>query len=60
MAKTWTEENASQEKLNAWIHGLGFLLSVPALLFLASLSIRREPGLLAACIVYGCSLSAMY
>lgn len=60
MAKTWTEENASQEKLNAWIHGVGFLLSLPALLFLASLSIHREPGLLAACMVYGCSLSAMY
>lgn len=60
MAKTWTLENASEEKLNALIHGIGFVLSIPALLFLASLSFDRDTGLLVACIVYGCSLSAMY
>jgi hemolysin III len=60
MAKTWTLENASEERLNALIHGIGFLLSIPAMLFLANLSLDRDPGLLVACIVYGCSLSAMY
>jgi hemolysin III len=60
MAKTWTLENASQEKLNAWIHGLGLLLSIPAMLFLTNLSFQRDQGLALACIVYGCSASAMY
>lgn len=60
MARTWTEDNASLETVNAWIHGIGFALSVPAGLALAHLALDYNPAMLGACIAYGLSLSAMY
>jgi hemolysin III len=60
MAKHWTEENAAQERMNAWIHGLGFLMSIPAGIVLAQLAFSHERESVGACVVYGLSLSAMY
>jgi hemolysin III len=60
MARIWTEENASLETFNAWIHGIGFALSIPAGFALAQLAIYYHPSMVVACIVYGLSLSAMY
>ena len=60
MARTWTEDNASLETVNAWIHGIGFALSVPAGFALAQLALVHQPSMLVACIVYGLSLSTMY
>ena len=60
MAREWTAENARQESLNAWIHGLGFVLSIPAGIALARLTMTGEPGLMIACAVYSCSLSGVY
>lgn len=60
MARVWTEDNASLETFNAWIHGIGFALSIPAGLALAQLAFHYHPSMVAACVVYGLSLSAMY
>jgi len=60
MARVWTDENASQESLNAWIHGIGFALSVPAGFGLAWLATLYHPSMWMACVVYGITLSAMY
>ena len=60
MSKHWTDENASQELVNAWIHGIGFLLSIPAGFALAYLAKEYRPSMIIACAVYGVSLSAMY
>ncbi|MFN7738415.1 MAG: PAQR family membrane homeostasis protein TrhA [Pirellula sp.] len=60
MSKHWTDENASQELVNAWIHGVGFLLSIPAGFALAYLANEHRQSMVIACAVYGVSLSAMY
>jgi hemolysin III len=60
MAIHWTEENASQEAVNAWTHGLGFLLSLPAGLALCQLSLAHREQMLYACLAYSLSLTAMY
>lgn len=60
MAIHWTEENAAQETLNAWIHGLAFLLSIPGMAALIYLAGRFRPELIGAAVVYGLSLSALF
>ena len=60
MAISWTEENSAQESVNAWTHGLGFLLSIPAGFALTRLANEHRESLLTACVVYSLSLSAMY
>jgi len=65
MAKELTDENASIEAINAWIHGLGFAISIPAGLCLVWLAASHPPqsqsqGISLACLVYAISLSAMY
>jgi hemolysin III len=60
MAIHWTEENASQESLNAWIHGIAFLLSLPGAIVLVYLARQFRPEMMGACAVYGMSLGALY
>ncbi|MGN6136964.1 MAG: PAQR family membrane homeostasis protein TrhA [Aureliella sp.] len=60
MAICWTEENAAQETVNAWTHGLGLVLSVPAGIALNLLVLEHRSDLLYACLVYSLSLTAMY
>ena len=60
MAISWTEENSAQEKVNAWTHGFGFLLSIPAGVALIRLAVEHRETLLYACLVYSLSLTAMY
>lgn len=60
MAITWTEESALQETLNASIHGIAFLLSLPAGILLTFLASENRPDLTAACMVYALSLNALY
>ncbi len=61
MAHTWTEQIAPLERINAFIHGVGFVLSIPATFLLAYLAIASQrESMLVACIVYGMSLAAMY
>ena len=60
MAIEWTEENASEESLNTWTHGTGFLLSLPAGYFLIRLALDHHPDLVWSCLVYSLSLAALY
>jgi hemolysin III len=60
MAKELTDDNASIEAINAWIHFIAFLVSIPAGIALARLASSQETGLWISCIVYAISLSAMY
>lgn len=61
MAQTWSEEIAAREKINAMLHGLGFLLSIPATIVLAYLAVASQrETMLVACVIYGLSLAAMY
>jgi hemolysin III len=60
MARVWTEENAAQESVNAWTHGLGFIASIPCGFALCWYAAGRSQQLLVACAVYSMSLSAMY
>ncbi len=60
MAINWTDENASQERLNAWIHGVGFLLSVPGGILLVYFANRYRPELVVPCVVYGLSQNTLY
>jgi hemolysin III len=60
MAKELTEENAFIESVNTWIHGIGFVASIPAGIYLASLAGGQQPGMLLACVVYSISLAGMY
>ena len=60
MAITWTEENASQESLNTWTHGLGFALSLPAGVALYQLGMKHQQQAILACVTYSLSLTAMY
>lgn len=60
MAIRWCEENASQEAVNAWTHGLGCLASVPAGLGLSLLALEHRQQLFYACAAYSFSLTAMY
>ena len=60
MAIIWTEENASQEAVNSWTHGLGFLLSLPAGYFLVRLGMEHRQQVVLACLTYSLSLTAMY
>jgi hemolysin III len=60
MPKHWAPEHAAEEKVNALIHGVGFALSIPAVLFLTWLAVKENQGVWVACLLYGCSLSSMY
>lgn len=60
MAIVWTEENASQERINTWTHGFGFAASVPAGITLIAASWQVSTLIVAACVVYALSLSLMY
>ena len=60
MAIKWTNENASEEALNTWTHGAGFLMSLPAGVFLIQLALQFHRELVWPCIVYTLSLAAMY
>lgn len=60
MAKTLTEENASQEAVNAWTHGLGFVISLPAGFALNRLVVEHRDQLAWACLAYSLCLAAMY
>lgn len=60
MAIQWTDENASEEAINAVTHGAGFLLSFPAGFILIRLAFELRPALVWPCIVYSISLAAMY
>ena len=60
MPKHWAPEHAAEEKVNALIHGFGFVLSIPAALFLTWLAVTENRQVWFACLLYGCSLSAMY
>lgn len=60
MAIQWTDENASQEVINAWTHGLGCLLSIPAGIGLYRLAAENRNELVYACVTYSLSLTAMY
>lgn len=60
MAICWTKENASQESVNAWTHGVGFLISIPAGVALIQLAAEHRKRLLYACLTYCLSLTALY
>ena len=60
MARIWTNENASQEAVNTWTHGFGFVASIPAGIALCSMAAASGRHVFWACIVYSLSLSAMY
>ena len=60
MAIQWTDENASEEALNTWTHGTGFLLSLPAGVLLIRFTLKHRPELFWSCLVYSISLAAMY
>ncbi len=60
MAIHWADDNASQESLNAWTHGLGFVLSLPAGFVLTRLALETNRDLVVSCIIYSVSLAAMY
>lgn len=60
MALVWSDENAAVETVNAWIHGIGFVVSIPAGLALAQLARNQNQTMLVPCLVYGLTLSAMY
>lgn len=60
MAIRWSAENAAQESINAWTHGLGFLASLPAGVAITMLAAKYHAGMFYACLVYSFSLAAMY
>ena len=60
MAIQWTDENASEEALNTWTHGAGFILSLPAGVLLIRIALDHRPELVWSCLVYSISLAAMY
>jgi len=60
MAIHWREDNATQEALNSFTHGVGFFLSLPAGVLLNWLAIHYRPALVRPCIIYSISLAAMY
>jgi hemolysin III len=60
MAIVWTEENASQERMNTWTHGFGLAASVPAGMVLIAAGWQKSTLIFAACMVYALSLTLMY
>ncbi len=60
MAIKWTDENASEEAINTWTHGVGFLLSLPAGFLLIRLAYNNRHELVWPCVIYSLSLTAMY
>ena len=60
MAISWTAENAAQESINAWTHGLGFLASLPAGVAIGMIAAKYHADMFTACVVYSISLSTMY
>jgi hemolysin III len=60
MAISWTEDNASQESLNAWIHAAACMASVPAGIALYWLVALRHQPLVVACVIYSLSFASMY
>lgn len=60
MPKHWAPEYAAEERVNTFIHGLGFALSIPAAIFLILLAAKQDQGVCFACLLYACSLSAMF
>lgn len=60
MAISWTKENASEESINAWTHGVGFLISIPCGVVLIQLAAEHQKRLLYACLIYSLSLTGLY
>lgn len=60
MAIVWTEENASQEAVNSWIHGIGFLASIPAAFAMYQLVVDHRQSMAVACVAYSITLTLMY
>ena len=60
MAISWSAENAAQESINAWTHGLGFVASLPAGVAIVMVAAQYHANMFYACVVYSLSLSAMY
>ena len=60
MAICWTDQNSKQESINAWTHGLGCALSLPAGIALIRLGLEYRTQLVYACLIYSVSLTAMY
>lgn len=60
MAIKWTDENASEEAINTWTHGAGFVLSLPAGFLLIRLANNNRHDLVWPCVIYSLSLTAMY
>ncbi len=60
MAERWSAEIAGLEAINAWTHGLGFLVSLPACLAITLIAVQEDKSMITPCLVYGISLSAMY
>lgn len=60
MAISWSDENAAQESINAWTHGLACALSLPAGVALIRLGLEHRSQLVGACLIYSVSLTGMY
>lgn len=60
MAIEWHPGNAKQEEINAWTHGIGFLLSLPAGFYMIWLATQNRPELTTPCAIYSATLAAMY
>lgn len=60
MAISWTAENSGQESLNAWTHGFGFLLSLPAAVVLNSMAMTYREQQVWSCWAYSLSLTALF
>lgn len=60
MSILWTPENASQEAVSAWTHGVGFLASIPCGLFMIGMSLVYRQEMVWACCMYCVSFTLMY
>ncbi len=60
MAICWTEEDSMQESINAWTHGIGFLLSVPSGIALSLLAIAYREQQMWSCFAYSLSLTTLF
>ncbi len=60
MAIHWSEENSRREAINAWTHGVGFLLSLPGGVALSMLAMKYREPLWWSCWTYSLSLTALF
>lgn len=56
----WTEETSGEESVNAWTHGIGFLLSLPGGIALSMLAVEYREPLMWSCWTYSLSLTALF